>query len=82
MADCALVRNAKAYGRRLEQDVQSSFVTNPRCSGVTVVKGWDQEYDGGAGQEYLAAVREEHGDLMLDYVPGSKKSTGGLSFTR
>ena len=71
--ECALATDPRALGRKLELDVATNFASNRRCAGITVVRGWDRKYDGGDGKEYLAAGATEHWDLLLDFMPGSKK---------
>jgi hypothetical protein len=71
--ECALVTDPRALGRRLEFEVQSGFAANTRCAGVTVIRGWNEKFDGGDGHEYLAAQAQEHWDLLLNFEPGSKE---------
>jgi hypothetical protein len=78
--ECALATDPRALGRRLELDVRSSFATNPRCAGVTVVRGWLDRYDPGDGHDYLATIANKHWELLLDFTPGSK--THGWSLFR
>jgi hypothetical protein len=58
-------------GRRLELDVESKFASNPRCEGVSIVRGWYEGYDEGDGREFLAAQTREHWELLLDFEPSS-----------
>jgi hypothetical protein len=71
--ECRMARDARTLGRKLESEVLNLLAVSPRCRGVTVFIEGDENYDGRIDAT-IADVKKwnDHWDLHLDYVPGSK----------
>jgi hypothetical protein len=70
-AQCASEIDDRALGRKLEMEVQNKMAIDPRCGGVTVVRGWHPQFDSGDGRYNTAYLNKERWDLLLDFRPGS-----------
>jgi hypothetical protein len=74
--ECRSVRDPRALGRRLENELVDALAVNTRCGGVTIICDPHPDYDGGSSDtlqtNWNIKTQSDHWDLHLDYNPGQK----------
>ena len=81
--ECNSVRDTRELARQPENELLDAFAVNPRCTGVTVFRDPDIDYEGGWSQanENNDKLRHQkpHWRLILEYNPGHKEYSWTLS---